>query len=46
MTLIEKLENVVDPDTFLVFVKALIEDREKDDAEISRKKKLNIYDPI
>ena len=46
MSLIEKLDNVVDRDTFLIFVKALIDDREKAEAEIIRKKKLNIYDPI
>ncbi len=45
MSLTEKLENVVDCDTFLEFVKALIEDWEADEAEIISKKKLNIYSP-
>ncbi len=46
MSLIEILENVIDRETFLEFIKALIEDREKADTEIIRKKKLNTYDPI
>lgn len=46
MSLTEKLENVVDCDTFLEFVKALIEDWEADYAEIIRKKKLNFYSPV
>lgn len=46
MSLSKKLENVVDHDTFLEFVKALIEDWEADEAEIIRKKKLNIYDSV
>lgn len=45
MSLLEKLENVTDLDTFLEFVKALIEDWEADEAEIIRRKKLNIYNP-
>ncbi|HEY6073220.1 MAG TPA: hypothetical protein VIV15_07490 [Anaerolineales bacterium] len=46
MSTFEKLENVTDRDSFLVFVKALIEDWDADEAETLRKKKLNIYDPI
>ena len=46
MSLLEKLENVTDRNTFLEFVKALIEDWEADKAEIIQKKKQNIYDPI
>ncbi len=38
MSLTEKLENVVDRDTFLEFVKALIEDWKKDQANIERRK--------
>ncbi|NMB69420.1 MAG: hypothetical protein GYA20_11740 [Chloroflexi bacterium] len=45
MSLLEKLERVTDRDTFLEFVKALVEDWEADEAETIRKKKLNIYNP-
>jgi hypothetical protein len=46
MSLREKLDNVTDFDTFLEFVKALIEDWEAEEAEIDRQKKLNIYNPM
>ncbi len=46
MSLTEKLENVVDRDTFLEFVKALIEDWKKDQANIERRKDVNTYRPL
>ncbi len=45
MTLIEKLENVVDQSTFLEFVRALIEDWNRNEAEIERKRNANLFSP-
>jgi hypothetical protein len=46
MSLTEKLERVIDREPFLDFVKVLIEDWEKDEAEIIKKKKLGIYSSV
>jgi hypothetical protein len=46
MLLTERLENVKDSDSFLLFVSALIEDRKKNEEEISGKKSLNIHSPV
>jgi len=46
MTLYDKLEQVSDRDSFLIFVKALIEDWEEDRKRIEEKKKQNVYSPV
>jgi hypothetical protein len=46
MSLNEKLENVIDCDTFLEFVQALADDWENERAGTQKKKNLNAYDPV
>ncbi len=46
MALKEKLENVIDQSSFLEFVKALIEDWDRNEVEIERKKSANLYSKI